>query len=60
MKFKIEIECDNDAFYDPEFEVVRILQDVRERIQHGDANLNRTVMLYDINGNRVGEARWVK
>ena len=48
MTFKIEIDCDNDAFDERSGEVARIL---RELIDRRDDNSGK---LYDLNGNAVG------
>lgn len=51
MKYKIEINCDNQAFeLDWEGEVIRILQSLI------DSNLSKC-KLFDINGNSVGFAK---
>jgi len=61
MKFKIEIDCGNDAFVGcAEDECVRILQELRERLCSGDAATQRHIPLFDLNGNKVGEARFVR
>lgn len=55
MEFTIKIDCDNAAFDQaPEAEVARILRDVAQRVVQGQT----TVMLFDYNGNQVGEARF--
>jgi len=58
MKFVLSMNCNNDAFFGDacENEVVRILQDVRERIMTGDAVSNQDYILFDLNGNTVGKA----
>ena len=54
MKFKLEIECDNDAFVDYcENELSRILVSVAEKLRLGHC---LPLNIWDINGNRVGEA----
>jgi len=60
MKFKIEIDCGNDAFHGDgiEAEVVRILETMRYELTNGDADTNRRLFLHDINGNSVGTARF--
>lgn len=61
MKFQITIDMDNDAFaQSPETEIVRILQDVRERIETGDADSLAKMRLRDMNGNNVGEAKFTE
>ena len=59
MFFQLEIDCGNDAFTnDPETEIKRILQteimDKRMMPAWGC-----TTLLHDINGNRVGVARFI-
>lgn len=60
MKFTVEIECDNAAFHDCgcEAEVIRILQELIERIDVGESQMKRPAehRLHDINGNNVGKA----
>ncbi|MGE3279718.1 MAG: hypothetical protein AB7H90_03330 [Alphaproteobacteria bacterium] len=58
--FKIEIECDSDAFHDhtgqfsPEPELVTVLMRyVAERLSRGETD----AILKDENGNQVGFAR---
>lgn len=60
MIFKLNLECDNDAFAGDgcEGEVVRILQELRERMNNGDAATSTVYNLRDINGNTVGTARF--
>lgn len=62
MKFKLEIACDNAAFGDTEFdretEVARILQTAVNRLENGSAS--STLVLMDINGNKVGTAEFVE
>lgn len=51
MKFKMEIDCDNDAFHnDAHAEVQRIILSVADRLEAGQTSGN----LRDINGNTVG------
>lgn len=63
MKFKLEIDCDNAAFDGVEREeVARILLEAGRKVR----NLNppnyvgEKIALYDFNGNKVGEARFVR
>lgn len=66
MKFKLTIECDNDAFRDPAVEDERVefhtraIVDEVARILNSAANSVRWSMstdrkLFDANGNKVGE-----
>jgi hypothetical protein len=50
MKFKMEIDCDNSAFDDPE-EVSRILRKLADRICGKREDAGRVL---DFNGNSVG------
>lgn len=56
MKFTIEIDCDNAAFEDGNLhqEVARILSQVQKQLLDD----RDCIALYDINGNRVGVARF--
>jgi len=62
MKYRIEIDCDNDAFQEGlEYELSQILHDLCGRIYgrvHTD--IEDAVTLYDTNGNRVGQAQLVE
>ncbi len=62
MKFTLEIDCSNAAFTDDgescEHEVARILDDLSHRIYRGERF--DCVVLRDINGNKVGEARFTE
>ena len=49
--FKMSFKTSNAAFDDMEFEVTRILQDVKHEVMKGETE--GTIM--DINGNKVGE-----
>ena len=54
MKFRLEIECDNDAFaHDLDAEIVRVLRRAAELVRHGVASEYRHP-LRDANGNEVG------
>ena len=56
-KFKIEIDLGNAAFEDsPMVEVSRILGHLAKELKDCDT-LASPLALYDINGNRVGEAK---
>lgn len=59
MKFKLEIDCDNAAFEDPGTEVARILHDLADRVGQHMPVRGDSFVLYDINGNKVGEARTI-
>jgi hypothetical protein len=56
--FKLEIECDNDAFGGDNFEVgaelARILRATAQRIERESLYPNSAQWLRDVNGNRVG------
>jgi hypothetical protein len=55
MVFKLEIECDNEAFTDcPEIEVARILRDAAKRVEMQSGLDYSTSLLRDANGNTVG------
>lgn len=57
MKFTVQLDCDNFAFDEaPTDEVARILQNLAKRLER--EGLQWVVGLTDLNGNRVGEARW--
>jgi hypothetical protein len=59
MKLKITITMENSAFDDDcggGAESARILRDLADRIDGGLSDKTR-VVLVDINGNRVGEAK---
>ena len=60
MKFQIMIDCDNAAFHGAgiEAEVVRIIEMLRYTLTNGDADTQRSVPLFDINGNIVGKAEF--
>jgi len=50
MDFKLSLNCDNDAFWQPELEVTRILKQLAKKVENG---LVEGVIL-DHNGNKVG------
>jgi hypothetical protein len=51
MKFKIEFDCDNDAFVvNPEAEVADLLENVAYRVKQGETYGK----VFDTNGNSVG------
>jgi hypothetical protein len=58
--FKLEIECDNEAFGERPFqhclEIARILRETSERLEADIENLypNSAQWVRDINGNQVG------
>lgn len=59
MKFRLEIECDNDAFDErPHTEIARILEEaaqrVRENISFAASGNGVPFHLYDTNGNKCG------
>jgi hypothetical protein len=59
-KFTIEIDCGNAAFGDDDAEVndevARILRRAAELLQ--DSGTQESIVLRDINGNRVGSAKF--
>jgi len=57
MKITININTDNAAFDEdfPEFEVIRILNKLTEKLEHN--GLNCEYPLIDLNGNKVGELK---
>jgi hypothetical protein len=58
MKIRIEIATDNAAFADaPSTEVARILRKLADQYEQNMA-IDFGVTLFDVNGNRVGEATW--
>lgn len=58
MRFRLSIGCDNAAFEpSPEFEVVALLRKLADRIEHPEPG---PWLIYDINGNRVGDAWFEK
>lgn len=51
VNFQMNLSSGNDAFVeDPAGEMIRLLDDVKARIERGDVN----GILWDRNGNRVG------
>ena len=58
MEFRIDIECDNEAFgftdWDAKFEIARILREYADKL---DADGPIDQLLPDSDGNEVGEAR---
>mgnify|MGYP003396216146 CR=1 FL=1 len=60
MKFKIEISCNNDAFYPiPQLEVESILRKVIYRLKQPETPKYYGFALFDSNGNKVGEAEFI-
>lgn len=52
MTFKVEFDCDNEAFSDdPALEIARILREVIRKLELGQTE----GACMDVNGNRVGE-----
>ena len=59
MKLKIEIVTDNDAFQDcAAAECSRILAKLARDLEYGDS-IGDVKYLYDVNGNKVGEVRYI-
>jgi len=57
MKFLLEIECDNDAFFrNIKGETARVLTEAARRIKDGE--MYHT--LRDVNGNRIGDYQFQK
>jgi hypothetical protein len=57
MKFSLTIDCDNAAFADePWREAARILDEAARKLRGGQPDFAEKdrIMLFDINGNRVG------
>ena len=63
MTFTVKIKCDNAAFDPAGTEIARMLTVIATKL---DGMSEETLLaneyspLYDINGNKVGEARWKK
>lgn len=61
MKFKLEVECDNEAFgINPESaqdEIARILGEAATKMSD-ERRFCSERALFDINGNRVGFLKW--
>ena len=59
MKISIKITADNAAFEDyPAAEVMRILRELADHVnRRGGLSPGDSLVLRDINGNRVGEMR---
>jgi len=57
--FRLDVECDNDAFSDdPTAEVARILRGLAQRLT--GASPDESFPLRDMNGNGVGSAEFTK
>ena len=54
MKFSIEINCDNSAFEDTNYELSKILQKLINQLESGFDS----IPLKDSNGNTVGVAKF--
>jgi len=55
MRFKCEIDMDNDAFKPyPEQELLRAIKSISKDMD-GFWHIKRTKAIYDSNGNKVGE-----
>lgn len=58
MKLRIAIEMNNAAFEEGRgAEAARILRDLADRLEDDGVQAGTHIPLYDINGNRVGNAR---
>ena len=54
MRFKCEIEMDNDAFAeDPHFELSKIMRKISKQVDEFVCE-GRTKTIWDSNGNRIG------
>lgn len=54
MKFRLEMECDNDAFgADPRDETARILREIATRLEKRQSTLLALNGALDVNGNSV-------
>lgn len=53
-KLTIEINLDNAAFEEGQYEIARILQQLADTAENGSL---RTTSLRDINGNKVGHVQ---
>ena len=58
MRFTLEMACDNAAFIDAgaSVEAARILRDLADKLERDGDQRDR--VLLDINGNRIGVARF--
>ena len=56
--FKLDIECDNAAFgeddYEARVEIARMLRELGDKLANGEIYRNSAQWLRDVNGNRVG------
>lgn len=63
MRFKLNIDCDNDAFgessADREMEVARILRALATRLEAAGFG-DHAYLVRDVNGNTVGAARFLR
>ncbi len=53
MQFQVDVNCSNESFaeYGFVFEIQRILKEIADKVENGQ----RSGILLDYNGNRVGE-----
>ena len=56
MKFKCEIELDNDAFVEPSSELSDVLKKIARQVDEFHCD-KRTKAVWDYNGNNIGS--WV-
>jgi len=54
MRFKCEIDMDNDAFNETHFELSRVIKQISKEVDEFDC-VERTKTIRDYNGNKVGE-----
>lgn len=60
MKFEVQINVENAAFYDeddnraPGPELARILRALADRVEESELRSGDLLRLFDVNGNRVG------
>lgn len=60
MKFTITIQCENDSFFEsPGAEVARILAELASNPALEFATRDTSIQLWDVNGNKVGNAYFV-
>ena len=59
LLFNLEIECDNETFVSAENRTVAdILRSLANRLEREDFDLEEELTLRDVNGNRVGLAKY--
>lgn len=59
--FKLEFSTSNAAFdVEPLTETAAILREVARKIEEGDATPRMAFVIRDVNGNRIGEYKFIK